>query len=43
MGLGLILVNKILQSYEGIIKIKDRIKDDYAKGSKFIIYLPEAL
>jgi len=43
MGLGLSLVKKIIQSYCGIIKVKNRIKGDYTKGSRFIIYIPEAL
>ena len=43
MGLGLSLIKKIIQSYCGIIKVKNRIKGDYTKGSRFIIYIPEAL
>jgi PAS domain S-box-containing protein len=41
MGLGLSLVNKILQIFNGKIWVEDRIKGDYTKGSKFIILLPE--
>jgi signal transduction histidine kinase len=41
MGLGLSLVNKILQIFKGKIWVEDRIKGDYTKGSKFIILLPE--
>ncbi len=42
MGLGLSLLKKIIQSYNGVIKVKDRIQGDYTKGSRFIIYIPEA-
>ncbi|NHI90926.1 MAG: PAS domain S-box protein [Candidatus Lokiarchaeota archaeon] len=41
MGLGLSLVKKIIESYEGQIWIEDRIKGDYKKGTKFIILIPE--
>lgn len=37
MGLGLSLVKKIIEKYNGQIWIEDRIKGDYSNGSKFII------
>ncbi len=40
MGLGLSLVKKIIESFNGKIWIEDRIKGDYSKGSNFIIVLP---
>ncbi|MFX1411062.1 MAG: PAS domain S-box protein [Promethearchaeota archaeon] len=40
MGLGLSLVSKIVNYYNGKIWIEDKIKGDYSKGSKFIILLP---
>ncbi|MFX1391162.1 MAG: ATP-binding protein [Promethearchaeota archaeon] len=40
MGLGLSLVKKIIDSYEGEIWVEDRIKGDYKKGSNFIILIP---
>jgi PAS domain S-box-containing protein len=42
MGLGLSLVNEILQIFNGKIWVEDKVKGDYTKGSKFIILLPEA-
>ncbi|MFX0081728.1 MAG: PAS domain S-box protein [Candidatus Hodarchaeota archaeon] len=41
MGLGLSLVNKILQIFNGKIWIEDKVKGDYTQGSKFIIILPQ--
>jgi PAS domain S-box-containing protein len=41
MGLGLSLVNKILQIFNGKIWVEDKVKGDYTKGSKFVIILPE--
>ena len=40
MGLGLSLVKKILESYNGKIWIENRVEGDYSKGSNFIILLP---
>ncbi|MBD3197598.1 MAG: GAF domain-containing protein [Candidatus Lokiarchaeota archaeon] len=40
MGLGLLTVKKILDIYDGDIKVEDRISGEYKKGSNFIIYLP---
>jgi len=42
MGLGLSLVSKIINYYNGKIWIEDKIKGDYSKGSKFIILLRES-
>ncbi len=42
MGLGLSLVKKIIEKYNGQIWVEDRIKGDYSKGSNFIIIIPEA-
>jgi len=41
MGLGLSLVNCIVNIFKGKIWIENRIEDDYTKGSKFILLLPE--
>ena len=40
MGLGLSLVSKIINSFNGKIWVEDKIKGDYRKGSNFIIILP---
>ncbi|MFX1410828.1 MAG: sensor histidine kinase, partial [Promethearchaeota archaeon] len=41
MGIGLSLVKKVLNTYQGHIWADDRIKGDYTKGSNFIILIPE--
>ena len=41
MGLGLSLVNKILQIFNSKIWVEDKVKGDYTKGSNFIMILPE--
>ncbi len=41
MGLGLSVVKKILEKFHATIKVENRIKNNYKKGSKFIIYFPE--
>ncbi|MFX1424966.1 MAG: PAS domain S-box protein [Promethearchaeota archaeon] len=42
MGLGLSLVSKILNLFNGKIWVEDKIKGDYTQGSNFILVLPEA-
>jgi PAS domain S-box-containing protein len=41
IGLGLSVVRKILQYYNGHIWVEDKVKGDYTKGSNFIIIIPE--
>jgi len=41
MGLGLSLVKKIIDSFNGKIWVEDKVKNDYSKGSNFTILLPE--
>lgn len=43
MGLGLSLVKKTIDRYNGKIWVEDRIKGDNTKGSNFIILIPEAI
>jgi len=42
LGIGLSLVNQIIKSYDGKVWVENRIKDDYTKGSNFVILLPKA-
>jgi signal transduction histidine kinase len=42
MGIGLSLVKKIINSYNGKIWVEDRIKGEFAKGSNFVFLIPEA-
>ncbi len=41
MGLGLLLVNKLVSFYNGKIWVEDKDPRDYSKGSNFVILLPE--
>jgi signal transduction histidine kinase len=42
MGLGLSLVKKIIEKYDGQIWVEDRIQGDYSKGSNFVLLLHQA-
>lgn len=42
MGIGLSLVTKILELYNGKIWVEDRIKGEYSQGSNFVVIIPEA-
>jgi PAS domain S-box-containing protein len=41
MGLGLSLVKKIIEAYNGKIWVEDRVKRDHSKGSNFVLLIPE--
>ncbi len=41
IGLGLLLVKRIIEKYNGEISVEDRIIGDHHQGSKFIILIPE--
>ena len=41
LGLGLTLVKKIIENYNGLIWVEDRVEGNYAKGSNFILLIPE--
>ena len=40
MGIGLSLVAKLTELYNGKICVENRIKEDYTKGSNFVILIP---
>jgi len=42
IGLGLLLIKRILESYNGNVKVEDKIPGDYSMGSNFIVQIPEA-
>ncbi|MBD3198107.1 MAG: PAS domain S-box protein [Candidatus Lokiarchaeota archaeon] len=41
MGIGLSLVKKIIDEYDGEIQVKDRVENNPSEGSNFIILLPK--
>lgn len=41
-GLGLYLVKTLLEDINGSVRVEDRVKGDYGKGSRFVIRLPVA-
>jgi len=41
LGLGLSLVKKLVESYQGKIWVEDKVKGDHSKGSKFILMIKE--
>ena len=41
LGLGLSLVKRFVESYDGKIWVEDRVEGDYTKGSKFILLIKE--
>ena len=41
IGLGLLLVKRIVEKFEGEIRVKDKIKGNHTRGSKFIVLIPE--
>ncbi|MFW9988221.1 MAG: PAS domain S-box protein [Candidatus Odinarchaeota archaeon] len=43
IGLGLLLVKRIFDSYKAKIRVEDRVKGDFSKGSNFILTIPEAI
>jgi len=40
LGFGLSVVKKVIEGFNGKLLVEDRIKDDYSRGSNFIIILP---
>ncbi len=43
LGFGLSVVKKLIEIYNGKIRVENRINDDYSKGSNFIILLPKEI
>ena len=43
LGIGLSLVKKIVDSFNGKIWVEDKVKGEYGKGSNFIVLIPEVL
>jgi len=41
-GLGLSLIKKVVDSFNGKIWVEDRVKGDYSKGCNFVLLIPEA-
>ncbi|MHA1489050.1 MAG: response regulator [Promethearchaeota archaeon] len=41
MGLGLSLVKKIIETYNGQIWVEDKVKGNYSKGCNFVLLIPE--
>ncbi len=41
MGLGLSLVRRIIETYNGKIWVEDRVEGDHLKGSNFVLLIPE--
>ncbi len=41
IGLGLLLVQEVIKSFNGKIWVEDRVNGDYKKGSNFILLIPE--
>ncbi len=41
-GLGLYIVKTLMESYNGSVKVEDKVPGDYTKGSRFVVHLPMA-
>ncbi len=42
-GLGLYLVKRLVEDYNGKVWVEDRVPGEYAKGTRFVVMLPAAL
>ncbi len=41
IGLGLYLVRRIIDSYNGQLWVEDRVKEDHTKGANFVLLIPK--
>ncbi len=41
-GLGLYLVRRLVEDYQGRVWVEDRVAGDYSKGARFVVMLPVA-
>jgi len=41
LGIGLSLVKKAIESYQGRFWVEDKVKEDYTQGSNFVILIPK--
>jgi signal transduction histidine kinase len=39
-GLGLYIVKTLAESFDGTVRVEDRVAGDYTKGARFVIMLP---
>jgi PAS domain S-box-containing protein len=39
-GLGLYLVRSLVESFGGRVEVRNRVPEDYTKGTRFLVYLP---
>ncbi len=39
-GLGLYLAKTLVESYDGKIRVEDRVPGDYTKGARFVVMIP---
>ncbi len=42
LGIGLSLVKKVIESYDGKIWVEDKVKGDFSKGANLVLLIPEA-
>jgi signal transduction histidine kinase len=42
-GLGLYLVRKLVDDFDGKVWVEDRVKGDFRQGSRFVVQLPAAV
>jgi len=40
LGLGLYIVKTLVDSFDGIVEVEDRVEGDYTQGSRFVVILP---